>query len=205
MLPCHIVFEIYSSLWDWVERLSRQPPSTLAIYVYEQRTESGASFFDPEGKDGGPELCIHNPGRDSRSVRPVDDARVLTKLVTLSHEVGHATSWHTNADDAWPDYSAASTHYIQVRTMLALQRFGIECTEPMRVAAAAVVAELTERERDVIWREENRAWEIGERLLRERGFGDWEAFEERRAPQLRSYAIMLGRVKYEPCDFTALS
>ena len=86
---------------------------------------------------------------------------------------------------------------------LALEQFGkeSEIETSMRAAVAALIAELTHEERDLIWREENRAWEIGERLLRERTFDDWRPFQEYRAVALRSHEVMLGRRELEPQDF----
>jgi hypothetical protein len=195
------VFEIYSKLWTSVEHIGEDGPGRRVVYVNECRTEMGTSFFNPEGTGGRPELRIHNPDREEPSARPLDDAHLLLKLITLSHEAGHAISWQTNADGAWAEYFAAISHLYNTLVVLALQQFGTVPEQPMHAAATAIVGALSERERDVIWREETRAWEIGERELRVRGFVGWPAFEARRAGSLRSHAVRLGRVAFEPGEY----
>lgn len=90
------VFEIYSGLWSMAEQIGPKPKPTAvrSVWVNEQCTDNGSSFFTPTGTGGRPELRIHNPDRIAPTSRPIDDAHVLTKLITLGHECGHAVMGH---------------------------------------------------------------------------------------------------------------
>lgn len=164
----------------------------------------GASSFDPHGyggEPGGPELLIHNPDLEVPSEEPVDDRHVLTKLIALSHEAGHVTSWNTNADDAWNLYYAAIGHRFAIRKRVT--RAHRDATPAVREHAIvqAVLTDLTQERREAIWSEENRAWDFAEKLLRDHRFDDWEPFNQRRDKALRSYEVTLGRI---PFDLSAL-
>ena len=193
-------FEIYAELWKRAEQIGtkKRPSASRAIYVHEARATSEASSFD-EKWGNGPALQIHNPDRTEPTAKPVNDGRVLIKLISLAHEMGHATSYSTNADGAWAEYSAARDHMIEVQGQ-AVSRLGDDASrEEKELAANALVrVELTDQERELIWREENRAWRISETLLRETTFDNWAAFERRRAAALRSHALRLGREDPHP-------
>lgn len=198
-------FETYAELWKRAERIgAKEGAARRAIYVHEMRSQDGASSFNPEWSNG-PALQINNLDRTRPTAKPVDDARVMIKLISLAHEMGHATSWSTNADGAWAEYFAAIKHRYEV-TMRTVATLGpdasLEARE--RAAIAAVCAELTHRERELIWREENRAWEIGEALLRGTAFDDWPSFVERRQRALRSYEVRLGRAEPAPGELALL-
>lgn len=134
--------------------------------------------------------------------QPVNDAHVLVKLLTLAHESGHATSWHMNADGAWADYRAAIDRREGIQASVWLRNIAATEEALARAVVDAIVAHLSQRERDLIWSEENHAWHIGRGLLRERGLGDWKAFDARRALTLGSHAVKLG---LEPFDLSALA
>jgi hypothetical protein len=211
MLWSQLVFEIYKDLWRWTEHIGADRltnPGGCAVSVTEVRTATGASSFTPEGDNGRPELRVNNPEQAEPSARPLDDARVLQKLIKLSHEAGHATSWNAGG---WSEFAAARACVFSVEMNSALRwlaRSPDESAEPdglTQVDVAAIVRGVSQHHRDAIWIEENRAWEIGERLLRERGFTAWSAFHDRRERSLHSHAVRIGRVDFEPLDRSLLS
>lgn len=198
------MFEIYEDLWKHAEQIGRVPSTRgrRAIYVNERGT-GGVSVFRPEASNGRPEIRIHNPDRaeDDPTALPVNDAHVLIKLLTLAHESGHATSSHTNADGAWADYRTAIDRRDGIQASVWTRNVAATAEDLARAVVAGIVADLAQRDRDLIWAEENRAWDLGKGLLRDRGFADWKSFDARRAVTLRSHAVKLG---LEPFDLCAL-
>jgi len=186
-------FEIYRTLFAQVEQIGpKKEGARRAIYVHEKRAEDCVSSFNPKWNNR-PALQIHNPDQTSPTIKPVDDARLVIKLVSLAHEMGHATSWATNADSAWDAYFAAINHRYEVQ-MRAIGSLGGDASleERTRAAIAAVRTELSDEERQLIWQEENRAWGIAEKLLRAIPFDEWDAFHKRREAALRSHEVRLG-------------
>jgi hypothetical protein len=123
-------------------------------------------------------------------------------LLALSHEAGHATSWNTNADDARDVYYAAIGHRFAIQKRVTCAHRDAAPAVREQAIVQAVLTDLTEERREAIWREENRAWNFAEKLLRDHKFDDWEPFNQRRDKALRSYEVTLGRI---PFDLGALA
>jgi hypothetical protein len=199
-------FAIYAALFARAEQMGprKKPTNRRAMYVHERRAPDGASNFNPTWANGWA-LLIHNPDLKEPKSKPIDDARVVVKLITLAHEIGHATSCETNADGVWDEYFAALNHRYEV-IQRASAELGAELSpeEAGRAIVAAVCHELTERERELIWNEEKRAWRLAEATLRATSFDDWSIFEKRRGRGVRTHGIILGLVAPEPGDLAKL-
>lgn len=149
-------FPIYVSLW-------RRAQEEGIVVEYGDMPNGAAGGFTPErlgwrvitvarehtGFDHGEPTRTNDP-----SAPPDEQPDILQELITLAHEYGHACSMREGGRT--PEYQSA------------VNRFNGDEPGP-----------LTEADRDLIRAEEGQADRLGAAALRELGFDDWEAWEQR--------------------------
>jgi hypothetical protein len=160
------------------------------------------------GKKPRPEIKIHRPhaekgdaptrGRNNGTA--FTDVELRTELETFAHEYGHFVSWkgRTSAED-WLCYfeaakkrSAVSTEFqAAVSADTSAVEFCHQLGETMQV-------KLTADERDMIMREETRAWEFGRELLVELGYEHLDEYDAHANRGLHHHRVRLGIERFAP-------
>lgn len=191
--------EVYELVWNRA--------AFLGAYVHYDRqlAFSGGDrkgFFHPNEETQQPKIhiaCVRKRIGTTPKLNDKTPEEIVAELHTLAHETGHFLSWrHAWNGDGEARAALAEKRIAAVRFDEVFNETSKTTSEELpdqefaRIVNANIQRELTERQRELILAEEERAWTLGRELLVEFGYDGLAAYDTRATFALGGYRDQLG-------------